>query len=422
MKLSIRKMNDRVKKNRDIILYICVNLLVFIVMFAINTIYPLVWDDKGLVKDFEGMAWTVKDIFLHSFNRYYLHWTGKIVPLTIVSFFTLWDKSIYNVVNSLMYVIFANEIYIIFWKKKYDWKMLSAIYAALWLCIPWFGTVIFWVDGTIEYLWMLIPVLAIGAMYYDKYFGFSDKKRSVIGMFLLGLLAGCGLEATGSALIFGLGVMLIAEFVLKKGIKAWEISGFIGTLIGFGVLMLAPGNYERASTVSDISNIYSNYFYRIGRESFFFVLYMAPLLGVSIALVLMLYRCRKKEAYKADGLWKLLADIYVTCKEPIVIIPVALVSVFVMTFSPAFAARIFLTPTALFIISCGISIRGIVETETGKEIADKYGTVIKTLLFFVCIFVFAQMLMAFICCYYTGEPVTKNIQYTNLINDVRLFY
>ncbi len=98
----------------------------------------------------------------------------------------------------------------------------------------------------------------------------------------------------------------------------------------------------------------------------------------------------------------------------------AVASVYVMTFVSAFASRVFLTPTALFVMASGVAIRRMSETDTGREIALKYGNVIKTLLFFVGIFVLVQMISAFMFGLFTGDSVTKNVQYTNIINDVRL--
>lgn len=412
-------MKEYIKKHRTEIIFALINIFVFIIMFAINSIYPLCWDDNGVVKDFDVNNWGFIDVLKHSYYRYYLHWSGKFVSLTLANFFTLLNKSVYNIVNSMLYVVFANVIYRFCWKEKNNYWILAAIYATLWICIPWYGTVVFWIDGTIEYLWMLIPILLYGSVYYNNYFGYTESSHSCVGMFLLGLLAGCGLEATGSALIFGLGVMVIAKRYRGIKIDKWEIFGIVGALIGFATLMLAPGNYSRVDAISEISTVYSNVFYRFARESFFTVLYMFPLIGVVIALMLVLYKSNLS-VQSEIGLKNKLASFYSVCREQIVLIAIALVSIYVMTFVSAFAARIFLTPTVLLIIAGGGTIRMLCDTDVGNRIMHDYGTAIKVLIVFVCIFVLSQMFMAYLLCLFSGEPITKNIQYINALNDVRL--
>ena len=414
-------MKEYFKKNQNKLVFILINICVFTAMLAINTFYPLCWDDKGFVEKFDPNNWTIKDVFIDSYYRYYLHWSGKLLPLSLATLFTLLDKTIYNIINSFMYIVFANTIYRFFWKKKYDCWILLAVYVALWLCIPWYGTVVFWIDGTVEYLWMFIPVLVIGSIYFNSYFNIEQKKISSIGIFLLGLLAGCGLEATISALIFGLGVMMISKVIRKQRLLSWEISGLVGILIGFAFLMLAPGNYERARTVTETASRHSNIIYRFGRETFFSLLYLTPLVGIFVGLTVLLFRCRKTDENAGQKIENRFLYIYQTCKEPIALAVIAMASIYVMTFTSAFAVRIFMTPTVLLIIACGISLKGIAETSLGQSLLEQFSLIIRILLIFACIFVLVQMLMAFISCLYTGNPVTMNIQYTNTINDVRLF-
>ncbi len=414
-------MTDHNTKKKEIIIYILINVLIFGIMLAINSVYPYSWDDKGIPEGFAADNWNLLDIISYTYHKYYLLWSGKLIPLSLALLFTVLDKTVYNIINSLMYVLFANTIYWFFWKKRFDPWMLVTIYASLWIFIPWFGTMAFWVDGTVEYLWMLIPVILFGGIYYKSYFGYDDRKRSAIGMFLLGLLSGCGLEATGCALIFGLFVMLAVKIIGKKKITGWEISGIAGELIGFATLMLAPGNYRRSDNVTELSSRYSNLFYRFARESYFTVLYLGVLFGIAVALVAVLYICRKKDKVKPGRLTDAVKDVYVTCRESIVLIVVAFVSIYVMTFVSAFAVRIFMTPTVLLIISSGITIRGIIETPEGKEWGRRFGVAIKIMMVCACIFMLTEMATSYIFCKYKGEPVTKNTQYTNTINDVRLF-
>ena len=79
-------------------------------------------------------------------------------------------------------------------------------------------------------------------------------------MIIIGILAGWTNENTGGAMIL-LTMLFIAYYKLKNvKIPNWAFSGFVSSCIGFGLLVLAPGNNARKEylvnkTINIIKNI-----------------------------------------------------------------------------------------------------------------------------------------------------------------------
>lgn len=82
---------------------------------------------------------------------------------------------------------------------------------------------------------------------YGKITKSQRRKRddfSVL-MLLAGILAGWTNENMGGAAIGAVILFLIYFKIKKMPVRAHHITGFIGTVIGFGILILAPGNRVR---------------------------------------------------------------------------------------------------------------------------------------------------------------------------------
>jgi hypothetical protein len=75
--------------------------------------------------------------------------------------------------------------------------------------------------------------------------------------FPAGILAGWSAENSGAAALFLLIAYFIVKIVRKDKFALFEILGAIGFLIGFSLLIAAPGNYVRAEVVRELGG-YSN--------------------------------------------------------------------------------------------------------------------------------------------------------------------
>ena len=81
----------------------------------------------------------------------------------------------------------------------------------------------------------------------------KDKIYLIIGMFLLGVISGWTNENTA----FGLIVITLLSTIFNKGkekLPKYKISGLIGTIAGFIIMIAAPGNYVRSEKFIDESS------------------------------------------------------------------------------------------------------------------------------------------------------------------------
>ena len=67
-------------------------------------------------------------------------------------------------------------------------------------------------------------------------------------MFLLGIVAGWTNENTALSTII-LTFIFIIYYFRKKLIETWMVMGFVGAVIGYAFMILAPGNMERSSLI-----------------------------------------------------------------------------------------------------------------------------------------------------------------------------
>lgn len=159
-------------------------------------------------------------------------------------------------------------------------------------------------------------------------------------MFICGVLCGWTIEAGAVMLLTFIFVTLAYQIKKKKLIQGWKITGFIGSLVGFCILIFAPGNFKRANTVNQMTpdrSLLGELFFRIVRETYYMLIHMWPLFVVLIILII--YSKKRKIE---NSLEKIL---FFLC--------IALVGVYAMTASPAYAERVLITPIAFVIISIG---------------------------------------------------------------------
>ena len=240
-------------------------LLIFILMFMLNTLTPLLSDDYysafiwpqnvhlNNISSYEAVkrVSSFEDIF-NGLRGYYNKWGGRVPGGFPVSFFLWQGKEYFNPVNAFMLPALVAEIYWLSHAGKvsidFNPSYLTWIFFALWTFNASFTDTCLWLAGSSNYLWMLVVVLAFIIPYIRSYFdvnAFNNNSiRLTIGIFFLGLLAGWSHETTNCWIIVMLFYLLYKS--RKKGeLKLWKISGFTGFCLGYALLVCAPGNFAR---------------------------------------------------------------------------------------------------------------------------------------------------------------------------------
>ncbi len=244
-------------------LLIFMSLGIFTFMFILNSFcYPFPGDDYLYSFVWEGHAMSVplsenaeriqsfNDIF-RSLGLHYMTWSGRLVAHFFLMLFLWIGKFWFNIINAAMVVLLCFCIQWIAYGGRVTLeipaKKLAITFFCLWAFSFNFCGVMLWMAGSCNYLWTSIFLLLFLIPYVHHYStkgAVSYKECMVPAMAALGFLAGNANENTIGWI--GLtGIFYVYYSWKKKTLQLWMISGFIGLSIGFGLLILAPGNFSR---------------------------------------------------------------------------------------------------------------------------------------------------------------------------------
>ena len=226
-------------------------------MVADDYSYSFIWDGDryGNFMDYDNKPdevptdliplKTFKDVLVSQWSHYFT-WGGRSIAHTLLQTFLLFDKSVFNVANTIIFAVLMLMIYSLSEFGRLGnispSKMFWLIFA-FWFCANHFLVTTLWETGAFNYLWMSVLQCAFLIPYAKRY---KDKDYScpLPLIAVLGFLAGWSNEPGG------VGVFIItALFILRSRLKGESIkfmlTGFIFFCAGFAFMMLAPGNEWR---------------------------------------------------------------------------------------------------------------------------------------------------------------------------------
>lgn len=245
--------NERLKTKFAPIVVITV---IFVYMLVINSYMPMMADDYryamnwGQTHHLSGIREIVEFQFHH-----YMEWGGRSIAHSIAQLMLFLGKPVFNVANSVVFITFLLLIYwhaTVTFTKKIRLGLLMSVVFFCWFCLPTFGEITVWLLGSCNYLWMTTLILAFLLPYrldtarqlniFVKHSG-----KASLGMFLVGILAGWTNENSGFVLLLAAGG---ASFYCwkQKRLDKWMLWGLAGAIIGYSLLVAAPGNYHRMLT------------------------------------------------------------------------------------------------------------------------------------------------------------------------------
>lgn len=355
------------------ILFFCLLLIsIFIFMFILNYNTALVTDDFVYQFVFENRLPTVNtrylsniiDIFISMINHWNL-WGGRVVVHFLLQLSFLFGIQCFNVVNSIMFILLGILIYKhIDNFKKINFPLLILIYSVLFLFIPQPGATIFWKSGSANYLWSSVIMLCMTLMLknysYDSNY-FKDKKINIVLMFFMGVVVGNLNENSGCALIVCSFLYMIFYRIKNGEIPKWIISGILGLLIGYIVLLISPGNYIRADEMYPgveygIVDLIE-YALKITRLSYD---YLSVIIISAIVTSVMVFE--KKNNLKQ----------YIICYGNQFIFWIfVLASIYSLIFSPAYPERCWTFPFIYLVIIIGINIKQLQEKRRFGQLIKK---------------------------------------------------
>lgn len=221
-----------------------------LLIFILNLLAIPTSDDFGYSVN-SGFA----DIVAREVNQYFT-WTGRTIAHLIARTFLSFPKVFFDICNSLCFVY---VIWLLNACASGDSNQVSPIHYAFtvllfFLTVPFFGQTVLWETGSSNYLWTAAILFSFLLVYRKESKAQSTHRRSFCaGMFFAGIAAGWTNENTAGAMILIVSVILVHMFRQNHRVPLWMITGFAGAVIGFLLMVAAPGNYIRAQDFS-VSN------------------------------------------------------------------------------------------------------------------------------------------------------------------------
>ena len=186
---------------------------------------------------------------LETAKYFYNNWTGRVIPHVLIGIFRNMNELIYEIINSLVFIIFITTISKVLNKKSSFLSILSVFgYLAF---SRMFGEKFGWISGAFNYLWPS-TFLVIFIYYFYNYFK-KQKDINILGKILLVLFAFItgfmheNVSFVGGAFLCCLMIFNIKEFLkFEKSKKVIVILTFIMFCLGAFACIFAPGNLTRA--------------------------------------------------------------------------------------------------------------------------------------------------------------------------------
>ena len=221
--------------------------------------YKFIWDGAGKGNLINGIdpnrlqpVESVADIFISQWQHYF-SWGGRTISHIFVQFFVWQEKFFFDAANVL---VFAALVILLFKVgtglslREMNKSYLLLILAGIYFCAPSLIITTIWLTGTCNYLWMctliILFLLPFAEVYRHKNFVLGHKCLIPI----LGLIAGWSIEPGAAVTIF-ITFIFLMHFKREKNLQPWMRIGFIFLLVGFAILILAPGNLHRADLIGD---------------------------------------------------------------------------------------------------------------------------------------------------------------------------
>ena len=347
-------------KKIKLVLFIAVFCFFVSIIFIFNRETPMQWDDFKL-----AFIWTEEvvldeagkmnepttriasfyDILASQYNHYYT-WGGRTVVHIIAQFLIFINPLIADILNSLVYLLFSFLIYYhIKGNTKHSISTFIMANLLIWFLQPVFGETMLWLTGSANYLWGTSIVLLFMLpfrLFENKYSKYTIPKCIV--MFLFGVIAGWTNENTVGASIIIIFLFLLYYRSKKWKIPAWAIIGLTGMIIGYIIMLKAPGNFNRAELrAAGMSISPFNLSYRFLTSTQLLFQYLGIINLLSFILFLICKRYSTNDA--AFKRIKFLAIVYFLG---------TLTAVYAMLLSPTFPPRAWFGAITFNIISFGI--------------------------------------------------------------------
>lgn len=265
-------------------------LAVFIVMYLLNRFTPMSCDDWHYVFIFGTLEPidSLSDIVVSQLHHYQ-RFNGRLVVHTLVQLFDgMLGKSVFNVFNTLVFLLFLWAVSRLVTDDKHDrYKVMSLTFALVFLVLAGFKDVFLWLSGSFNYLWAGTALL----FFHHALERETMPRWSYFPLALFGLVCGWSNEA----FVIGLSVAYFVYYIIlhRERFTAHRRWMLVAFFIGVALLVFAPGSLNKANaTGTPPSLLVSLYYMRHIR--------LLPLLLVVVMVMVLTRHLRLREWFKRE--------------------------------------------------------------------------------------------------------------------------
>ena len=215
---------------------------IFILVCLLTACTPLLADDFNYAFSWADESRIDNFRLVISSMRAHRAWThGRVFAQGWVTLFMMWPRWVFTLSNALIVTLF-------FWETEryYRFRLISrpvlasaVVGALIWICMPVFGQVLLWLDGSCNYFWGA----ALGWALLVEVMMLHQHRHPFIVMLLLILPAfvvGAWSEHISFAVLMMLFLLILRSWIHKKRFPAREAALLLSGMLGYLFLMLAP--------------------------------------------------------------------------------------------------------------------------------------------------------------------------------------
>ncbi len=237
------------KQKREKYINIAVCAIAFLFILFLTAITPYLsdeWHFKFIWKNFgttdnDELLQSIGGIF-ESAKNYYKLSGGRVLCHFVLFIFNCADKWIFNIVNSLIFVLLLLLLYGLIKRgrnKSTPW-LLPLIFLYIFVFCKDFGDVMLWEAGAVDYLWPA-ALLLLAAKLADTDIEKMPARKYVFTCIIV-FLSSMTNEVTGGMLAILIFLTLIER---KSKFSARYILLFALIAAGIAIVIASPGNYIR---------------------------------------------------------------------------------------------------------------------------------------------------------------------------------
>ena len=235
----LKKMNESGK----VLLLLLVSI--GIIMFLFNRLTPMLVDDYSYCYSYvDRSRITSISQIIPSMLAHYNSMNGRLIAHGFVQLMLMMPDWVFDLINSVIYCILCMTVYDYIWKlyhEKHNAVLLAAVFGAFWVCIPSYGEVFLWLDGSCNYLWCTAALLLfIRPALAD--WPHKDKPSFWVLYILTGFIMGGLIETVSFAvMIFFVLYTFCQRVFMSRKIKLWRIYPSFLLLPGYLYMISSPG-------------------------------------------------------------------------------------------------------------------------------------------------------------------------------------